>query len=408
MLKNKTKFVVILALILVLFCSHFSLAAESNGSDTMPISIDTTDIDTPAVTAQENIKKGDEYLVGQDVTVDYTIDGNLYVFGNTVTINSQIVGDVFVFANQVVVEKDGYIYSNLFACAQSVTVKGVVYDAYICTNNFTISGGYVYRDSRIAANTVNISGVVGRNAYISCDTLSFGSNNADANSENTTDSKGIINGNLEYSAKNEASIPNGCVTGETKFTLIEINNYVSIGDYVSSLASFLCLVIFIWLLLLWLSPKFLGQTNKLLKTKKSSIALYGILGLILIPIVSVLLMFSGIASNVGLLLLALCIILLCVSKTFFTIAINKLVCAKLKIKKTGATFGILLVSSIVIWAVGLIPYVGSILSFIMIWIGLGVVLAYVIPSHSKTFKTKEAKNAISDNSGDNAEKKEQK
>ena len=392
MLKSKTKFIVILALILVLFCSQFSLAADSDESDIMPISIDTTDADissdttdtiTSTTTAQENIKEGDEYLVGQDITVDYTIDGNLYVFGNTVTINSQIVGDVFVFANQVIVEKDGYIYSNLFACAQSVTVKGVVYDAYVCTDNFTISDGYIYRDLRTAANTVNVLGVIGRNAYISCDTLSFESTNVDTNYENATDSKGIINGNLEYSAKNEASIPAGCVTGETKFTPIVINNDISIGDYVSSLASFLCLVIFIWLVLLWLSPKFFDKTNELLKTKKSSIALYGILGLILIPIASMLLIFSSIAANVGLLLLALYIILLCVSKTFFTIAINKLVCTKLKIEKTAANFGMLLVSSIVVWAVGLIPYVGSILSFIMIWIGLGVVLTYVIPNHSK-------------------------
>lgn len=391
MLKNKTKLIVILALILVLLCSHFSLAADSDESDIMPISIDTTDADissdttdtiTSTTTAQENIKEGDEYLVGQDITVDYTIDGNLYVFGNTVTINSQIVGDVFVFANQVVVEKDGYIYSNLFACAQSVTVEGVVYDAYVCTDNFTITGGYIYRDLRIAANTVNISGVVGRNAYVGCNTLTFENYNADGTSKDITSSKGIINGNLEYSAV-EAYVPGGCVTGETNFTPIEINDDVSIGDYVSSLASFLCLVIFIWLVLLWLSPKFLGNTNDLLKTKKSSIALYGILGLILIPIASVLLMFSGIAANVGLLLLGLYIILLCVSKTFFTIAINKLVCTKLKIEKTVANFGMLLVSSIVVWAVGLIPYVGPILSFIMVWIGLGVVLTYVIPSHSK-------------------------
>lgn len=391
MLKNKTKLIVILALILVLLCSHFSLAADSDESDIMPISIDTTDADTSSdttntitstTTAQENIKEGDEYLVGQDITVDYTIDGNLYVFGNTVTINSQIVGDVFVFANQVVVEKDGYIYSNLFACAQSVTVKGVVYDAYVCTDNFTITGGYIYRDLRIAANTVNISGVVGRNAYVGCNTLTFENYNADGTSKDVASSKGIINGNLEYSAI-EAYVPGDCVTGETNFTPIEINDDVSIENYVSSLASFLCLVIFIWLVLLWLSPKFLGNTNDLLKTKKSSIALYGILGLILIPIASVLLMFSGIAANVGLLLLALYIILLCVSKTFFTIAINKLVCTKLKIEKTAANFGMLLVSSIVVWAVGLIPYVGSILSFIMIWIGLGVVLTYVIPSHSK-------------------------
>lgn len=393
MLKNKSKFIVILALILVLLCSHFSLAADSDEATTTAISIDTTDADNLITTAQENIKEGDEYLVGQDITIDYTIDGNLYVFGNNVTINSQIVGDVFVCANQLVVEKDGYIYSNLFACAQSVTVNGVIYDAYVCTNNFTISGGYIYRDLRLSANTVNIFGIVGRNAYIGCNTLTFENQNADSTSENVTSSRGIINGNLEYSA-NESYIPEGCVNGETKFTPIEINDDVSIKYYVISLASFLCLVIFIWLILLWLSPKFLGQTNDLLKTKKSSIALYGILGLILIPIVSVLLMFSGIAANVGLLILALYIILLCVSKTFFTIALNKLVCTKLKIEKTLANFGVLLVSSLVVWVVGLIPYVGSILSFIMVWIGLGVMLTYVIPNKSDSKESKDENSSI--------------
>lgn len=394
MLKNKTKFIIILTLILVLLCSHFTLAVDSDENNITPISTDITDADTPlgitstitsTATAQENIKEGDEYLVGQDVTIDYTVDGNLYVFANSVTIKSQIVGDVFIFANQVVVEKEGYIYSNLFTCAQSITIKGVVYDAYICTDNFIISSGYIHRDLRIAANTVNISGTVGRNAYIGCNSLTFENYNADGTSKNEASSKGIINGNLDYSA-NEAYIPGGCVTGEKNFTPIEINNDISVVDYVSSLASFLCLVIFIWLVLLWLSPKFLGKAKDLLKTKKSSIALYGILGLILPPIVSVLLIFSSIAANVGLLILALYIILLCISNTFFTIAFNKLVCTKLKIEKTAGIFGMLLVSGIIVWAVGLIPYIGSILSFIMIWIGLGVVLTYVIPNKSKSSK----------------------
>lgn len=377
MLKEKTKFIFIFSLIFVLLCGSFSFVV--NAAD---IHEAETKTEVP-----NNIKNGDEYLCGQDVTVEDPIDGNLYVIANTVTIKSQIVGDAFILANQLVIEKEGYIYSNLFACAQSITINGNAYDVYACTNNFNISGGYVYRDLHICSSYVNIAGIVGRNASISCDNLSFGTGNSnDVNEISDSNSKGIINGNLEYSAKAEASIPEGSVTGETKFTPVVVNNKVPIMQYVISAISFLCLVIFIWLMLLWLSPKFLNKTSELLKTKKSSIALYGILGIILAPIVSVLLLISSIASNVGLLILALYIVLLCVSKSFFTIAINKLICTKLKIEKNLATFGMLIVSGLIVWSVGLIPYVGSILGFFMIWIGLGILLTYIIPERKKSSK----------------------
>ena len=108
---------------------------------------------------EENYKKSDVYLVGDDITIDYIVDGNLFVMANKVTINSQIGGDAFILAKEVVVDSEGYIFNNLFACAQSIDIKGVVYDAYTCAENLSISGGYVYRDLKSVSKNININGI---------------------------------------------------------------------------------------------------------------------------------------------------------------------------------------------------------------------------------------------------------
>lgn len=322
----------------------------------------------------ENTKNGDLYLLDKDVTIDYTVNGNVFVMANSVTINSQIIGDVFIMADTITIDKDAYLYNNLFALANNLTVKGVVYDIYTCSNTFVLSDGFIHRDLHASCDNLDISGIVQRNAYLSCNSLTFGNHKENQETEN------VIHGNLEYSAKQNFSIPEGAVEGETKFNPVEINDSISIGDYLFSLTNFLCFAILIWLLLLWIAPKFLQNVKDLLKSKKSSVILYGILGLIVLPIISFVLLVSSVASSAGLLVLATYILLLCIAKSIFTIAVNSWVCEKWKIEKTIARFGTLLVSGIIVWGVSLIPYIGSILSFLMVIIGLGVGLTYIIPT----------------------------
>ena len=59
-----------------------------------------------------------------------------------------------------------------------------------------------------------------------------------------------------------------------------------------------------------------------------------------------------------------------------------------KIEKTIGIFGMLILSSIVLWAIGLIPYVGSAINIITSLIGLGIIVTNIIPVREKTKKTK--------------------
>ena len=390
MLKNKFKIiailsVIILALTLPIVRAENDMTDDSaNVTKSENISNETTN---PAMdlannpeaittnTDDQNFKRSDVYLTGDNVTIDYIIDGNLFVVANNVTINSQIGGDAFICANSVTIEEQGYVFSNLFTFSKNVTIKGVVYDLYAASENTTING-FVYRDVRIGSNTVNLFGSVGRNAYIGTENLNFTQNN---NTNEGESAKGIISGNLTYSATKQATIPEGAVTGETIFNQENSFDGNTFQKQILSLGTFLATVIIIWLLCLWLSPKFLKKAPTFLTTKKVlPIIGFGILTPIVSILLSVLLFVLGITSTLGLLLLITLSVLIAISTSIFIITINYMVCNKFKIEKTTSILGMLILSSIVLWLIGLIPYIGSLVALIAIILGLGIIIANLV------------------------------
>mgnify|MGYP007006970980 FL=1 len=172
MLKNKTKIIAILTVLFMLLAIPFALADNetnnendialiSDESETKPVEQEVENTISENKTQEDSYKKSDVYLTGDNITVDYIVDGNLFVMADTVTINSQIGGDAFIMAKKIIVDEKAYIFNNLFAMANSIEVKGIVFDVYALTNNFTVSNGYIYRDAKISCKTLNINGAIG-------------------------------------------------------------------------------------------------------------------------------------------------------------------------------------------------------------------------------------------------------
>ena len=398
MLKKKFAIILLVLITAIALILPVVRAAETDSATTSevePISIDseeTTENQDATVPAEQNFKQGDVYLSGEDVTIDYVVDGNVFVMAKNVTINSQIGGDAFILADTVTVGEQGYIFSNLFAVANSVNVQGVVYDLYSASKELTITG-YIYRDIKVGTNSLNLYGTVGRNAFVSCDSIKFSQESTDENETVTTTSQGIINGNLEYSSKNEISIPEGSVTGEVKYTQINATSMTNIQSYLISLGTIIATAILVWLVCLWLTPKFVKKVDLVDKKKILPEIGLGIISPIILMVVSIVLIILGITSSFGLLLLAITFILMGLSTSVFIIAINNLVCNKLKIQKTIGNFGMLIVSSAILWLIGLIPYVGVIVGIIAIIIGLGILVYHLVKKEktNKDEKVQEAK-----------------
>lgn len=408
MIKKNLKVIISFILILCALALPIVNAAEENQEAT-PISTETTNENGEAndtttgteeaeqtdvententTTTEENFKQGDVYLTGADVTIDYIVDGNLFIVANNVTISSQIGGDAFIFANSVTVTETGYVFSNLFTTAANVDIKGVAYDLYAMSDTINITG-YIYRDIKVSCNTLNMNGTIGRNAFVDCSNINFAQQSADVSEDNSTTiaSQGIISGDLNYTAKEEISIPDGAVEGTVNFNEEEILSSNNIQAYLLSLGSFLVLTIVIWLLILWLAPKFNEKASNLATKKILPVIGLGILTPILLLVVSIILLLINITASVAALMFILWLALLIVSKSIFVIVANNLICNKLKIEKTIGIFGILIVSSIVVWALGLIPYVGTLISIIAVVLGLGILVSSIILKDNKEKNT---------------------
>ena len=375
MLKNKTKIITLFLILILLFSTNFVFAEnETADNGIMPISENSTEIVNPNARVEENnYKKSDVYLTGNSVTIDYIVDGNLFVCANTVTINSQIGGDAFILAKNLIIDGEGYVFSNLFAIADSIDIKGVVYDIFSLSKTLTISQGYVYRDLKASCNTININGVIGRNAFVNCANLNF---NSDGNTN------GVIHGNLNYSASSEFSIPENVVNGTVNYNPLVVSEksiQTIIADYILDLGAFIVFVLVVWLICLWLAPKFLDNTNSYVGKKSLGILGYGLLTLIAVPICCVILLLLQLTANVSIFLFGVYILSLAIASTLFTITTNNYICSKLKINKNLGILGMLILSSIVVWLLTQIPYVGTILSIAIIVLGLGILVYSILP-----------------------------
>lgn len=380
MLKNKFKTIIILMIIILSFmvpivrAENETTAESTTNEDVSLISEDSEEVNAEEILSQMEIKEEDVFLTGEDVLVDYIVDGNLFVLANKVTIDSQIGGDVFILANEVNITNNAYVYSNLFTITPNLSIAGSVYDVYALSKNVTIDG-YVYRDIKISTNTLNINGYVSRNAFVSASAINF----ATASEDETITSKGIIKGNLNYSSNQELSIPEGSVEGTTNFKEI-VKSSPNIQSYLLSLGGFLTTVAILWLLCLWITPKFLQNTDTLLTKKTLPVIGYGVLTPIVVIISFVILVLIGITSNIGLLALALLFLLIAISSATFAITVNNIICNKLKVEKNVQKLGLLLVTAAVLWLINLIPYVGGWISFATSILGLGILVKSIIPA----------------------------
>jgi len=388
----KNKFLIITLLLVIILSIMAPIVRAENETDIPPATVisapieeiendSNEDSDVTSVQEDDGFVKSDVHLIGNEVTVDYVIDGNLFVIANTVTIDSQIGGDAFIIARNINVTENGYIYSNLFAVSLELSINGMVYDVYATSDTATING-YVYRDLRINCNTLNLFGAVGRNAFVSSNNINF--TNILANDAEQT----RILGNLNYSSSEELSIPENIVLGDvnyTKATAFSIQK--DIQFYVLDLASFVCLVVFIWLISLWIAPKFLEKTNTLICKKLLPVIGLGFLTPILLLVLPIILIVLNVTATVGILMLSFLFLTIALGTSIFIITINNLICSKLNLEKTLAKFGMLVAVSIIMWLIALIPYVGIFINFATVILGIGILTAGLILK-DKTVKDK--------------------
>ncbi len=364
------------------------ISEETNQTDVEPISEEPeateeeSNTNTTSETEEPEIHEDDLYLAGFDVTMDQLVNGNVYLYGNNITISGQIVGNLFVFGNTVNFDQ-AYIQGSVYVFANNVTFDAVASDLYITANHLEISPQFgVYRDLKGNCNSIIMAGTIGRNALLNTKSLSL----------EKDDATGVIYGNLQYSSPAEIQIPEGSVEGETTYTKSSNDqSSKSILSYFINLIGVIIFTLFVYALLRVITPASMEHLSHSSTRKMPKIIGTGLLGLIAIPIISLLLIITVIGVPTALALLALYVLLIAFSTSAFTIGLSTLFCTKRGIQKRAAQYLVLVVSTIIVWIVTILPFnIGTIAQVIFTIIGLGIILYALFAKKVDTTSSEEA------------------
>lgn len=396
MLKTKSKILLALFLVLLLVSSCCFATVEPRTDETQTTSEgDATAISETeeAVTTSEDNRttdwtSSDLYICEDKVEVSNVIDGNAFIIGKEVTVTGEIGGDLFVMAEKFNLE-GGYIYSNLFVCANEINLNGVVYDVYAACNTFNLqSDGFIYRDMKTTANSVNLNGKIRRNAFVNANNISF------AEGADTT-----IYGNLTYSSNSEITIPEGVVSGTTTYNKINVtdNNKSAVSiilSYVLNLLKTLLYTLVITLILLWLAPKFIEKVSEI--SVKKSFASLGIgfgafVAFFVFAFISIFLLISVVGVPVFVLGMFVSILVGYLGNAIASIFFGKLFTRLLKMEGKVKFVLFTLVSSLIIWAISYIPFVGGFLSFLIWLFGIGTLIVNIFNKKKLTEEKAEVK-----------------
>jgi cytoskeletal protein CcmA (bactofilin family) len=319
-------------------------------------------------------------VAGDGVAVDGTVTGNLFAAGHRVILRGTVKGDLMAVAERVEIE--GTVDGNVFTLGGTVLVRGSVGRSAHCaadTVRVDPSGrvdgdtlgfaktieldGHVGRDLVGFAGTTNVRGDVGRNVSVRTGHLHL-------------DAAAKIGGNVLARVRDAAAVQveeGAIVSGKTETRILpkEKSRYTRVGFYVWKLiwlaAAFL-VGLALHALLPALLPARLPESVALLRA-----AGLGFVALVVVPVAACLLMLTLIGLPAGLLVLGLWLAGLYVAQILVATLVGRGFLQKADAPPV-AIAPVLLVGLVCVAVLVNLPFVGGLLRFVVLVLGLGLAL----------------------------------
>jgi cytoskeletal protein CcmA (bactofilin family) len=332
----------------------------------------------PVVVGAGEIVDDSLAVAGDVVAVDGTVTGNLFAAGHRFILRGTVKGDLMAVAERVEIE--GTVEGNVFAGGGTVIVRGSVHrsvhgagntvriestgrvdgDIVGCAGTIDFDGR-VGRDLVAFTGVTNVRGDVGRNASVRTHHLHL-------------EAPARIGGNLVAHVRDAAAVrvdEGAIVSGKTETRLLpkEKSRYTRVAFYVWKLiwlaAAFL-VGLALHALLPGLFPARLPGSVALLRA-----AGLGFVALVVVPAAALLLMLTLVGLPAGLLVLGLWLAGLYLAQILVATLVGRGVLQKAD--APPASIAPVLLVGLVFVAVSVnLPYVGGLVRFVVLILGLGL------------------------------------
>lgn len=324
----------------------------------IPISVNALNITVNGEVKENQEIQGSSILLGNyventnkvsglDMTLGNTIkyEGEseyLLSVGNNIEINGIVKNDGFVFGNVVNFNENSIIERDLLVLASNVTISGTI-----------------KKDVTIYASTVTINGNI-ENVNIKANEIII--KNANIN-------------NLSYNEDAVIEVKDSQVntTNLTEKLQSEVTIQDQIMNFIYNLGGILVIFLALYLLAPKLFKKIESNNANITVLNVFSMFGFGTLSLILIPVIFILLLTITFCIPLAILLLILYVLAIWLSSIFTGYLLGYVIWTKL-MKKENNPLLIGLIGIVVLNLLGIIPYIGILITVISVMIGIGVIL----------------------------------
>lgn len=356
----------------------------------------------PLAASAYSFKKGDSVYVSKDET----IEGSLYAVGSNLIIEGKITGDVICAGQSINI--NGEVAGDVICAGESVNVSGPVggnlrlagssvnFNGQVARNAMllgatviTTASSTVGWDLLILGNAFELNGNIGRDLYGSANKVSLSgqiSQEVDLklNSRNGYAEPLIItgtakiNGQLKYKSAKDAAIDSKAnIKGEV------IHNFPATTKTKSRLADLawwlkklisLFSALVIGLVLISLGRESVIKITDLMLDKTGLAFGWGILALLLPPLLAIILAITIIGLPLSLIFLALWLIALYVSKTLVGILVGRSLMNNFWPAQKDSLILAMIIGMVIAYLIFALPLVGKLAALLaMLW-GLGGIM----------------------------------
>src|SRR5450755_4601094 len=329
------------------------------------------------VTVRANETVDDTLLAaGNIVRVDGVVNGDLLAFGGTVEVRGTVKGDLVSFAKRIVVS--GTVEGNIYTCSNSLELDGQLgHSIYALVQSLRVSDrgrvgeglvvgagdvsleGEVTRSVTMFAGNADVSGSVGRELTMAGDNL-------------TLTNTARIGGNLSarvHELKNVHIADGATITGSRDIRVRERHNRFTSPHFYFFQAVWLAAAMLVGWLGLVLFPGFFQASTHAVGSGRRSLGLgFAVLAGVPVAIIVIAITLVGLPASLMLLMAYLAAIYL--AQIWVGAFLGQML-----LKPTGATksdwlLG-LLVGLLILTVVRFVPYLGTLVHFGVICLGLG-------------------------------------
>lgn len=353
-----------LGLLAVLFMLSLpSSALERRHAEFVTVPASETVDDTLLVSGNtvrvEGIVNGDVVAFAQNLEVRGTIKGDLVSFAKRTMVNGTVEGHIFNFSQSL--DVDGQLGHSIYCWSQSLRLgnRGHIGDGLVAGADDMILEGEVKRSVTIFAGSADISGTIGRELTMAGRAL-------------TLNDSARVGGNLTARVHQlkDVHIANGASIAGTRDIQVRVrqNNFTRPRFYFHQAIWIAAAMLVGWLGLI-LFPGFVEACTQAVGSGWRSLGL-GLGILVGVPVAMIVIGITLVGLPLSFILLALYLIALYLAKIWVGAFLGRVLLRPTTTTRHDWILG-LLVGLLILTILSFIPYLGGLVRFVIVCLGLG-------------------------------------